>query len=326
MIRTGIDLGPSGVKLVRGEGGRALRKITHVGLIDLPESTGHDSESVQAEALMKLLESLRLGRKGLGKIAAGIGGSDALVREAILPPMTVDEIRSALPFEARRHLPVEAIQAPVLAFQVLGAAAERKDEDSPNGGVRVLIAAAPQATRDLVLRVLDRAGLTPEVVDLDLLAGMNALLGSSNGICSSDAGAPRALLDLGSSHIGLVIAGHDGRILARTIPWKGPWRGDAEPFAEWIASMGGWAQETCAFYKTRFHAEVKEIHLGGGGALRPGVAGILESILSVPVTVLDPFAKLGTTPSVDAACEGIAPRLATACGLCRWWDGEDAHV
>jgi type IV pilus assembly protein PilM len=319
MVRTGIDLAPRSVKLVRGEGGSVLERITHIGLAEWNDApAGKESEGA-GNALTGMLSRLGLRRGRLGRLAVSIRGEDAGLREIQLPELSEAELRQALPFEARKHLPLEEMAAPVLGYQVLGPVEEAGEDASQR--MRVLLAAAPRSRRDVALRILAAAGLEPEVVDLEPLAQMNAL------IATAPFGAgPRsavALLDLGRTQVGLCVTQSRGALLARALG-EGL-DGSAKPSREvWLAGIAARAHETITFYRGRMRAEVERVFLCGGGALVPGIEHAFGETLGIPVSVLDPFEALLLTESTDPALRASGARFTTACGLCRWWD--EAHV
>ena len=107
MIRTGIDLGTGSVKLVRGEGEPVLERTTHLGIEDWDAAENGDDAARAAGALRRLLDRLKLAKSRLGSIAVAVGGDDASLREVVMPSLTEEELRQALPFEAQKHLNLE---------------------------------------------------------------------------------------------------------------------------------------------------------------------------------------------------------------------------
>ncbi len=318
--RTGIDIGTGSVKLVRGEGSASLERITHVGVEDWDPPGPAGDVARAAAALGRLLARLHLGGGHLGRIAVAVGGDDSSFREVILPSLSEVELRQALPFEAKKHLFLESMSSPVLDCQILGPAPPGED-----GGmqIRVLLAAAPASGRDFPLHVLARAGLEPEVVDLEPLAALNALLAVAGP--EADSGKALGLLDLGGRHAVLHITGRDGGVVSRPVgpgaPAKNRAREDVASYAETIVER---VRETLTFYRGRHRAEVAKLFLAGGGIVLPGLSDLLIEKAGLPAAVFDPLN--GFAPSGRGA-EGVAvsgPRFVTACGLCRWWDG--AHV
>lgn len=318
MVRTGIDLAPHSVKLVRGEGGSVLERITHVGLAEWKGASAESDAERAGKSLSGLLSRLGLRKSRLGRLAVSIRGEDAGLREILLPALSENELRQALPFEARKHLPLEDMDSPIISHQVLGPDETRGEDGATR--MRVLLAAAPRSQRDLALRVLAAAGLEPEVVDLERLAQLNALIATHPFGAESKSAV--GLLDLGRSQTGLSLTQARGALLVRALGIG--FNGTAAAPETVLADIATRAQETITFYRGRLRAEVERLYLSGGYALTPGLAGALREVMGMPVAVLNPFAGLTLAESTDPALRTAGPRFTTACGLCRWWD--ETHV
>ncbi len=319
IVRTGIDLGTGSVKLVRGEGSPRLEEITHLGVEEWGPANVGDDAARAAAALRKLLARLGLRRGRLGRIAVAVSGEQASVREVAMPTLTRSELRKALPFEARRHLTLDVIASPVLDFQVLGPAPAAEQGKAEQ--IRVLLAAASGIQREFCLKALDRAGLEPEVIDLEPLSQLNALFATP----PTEKAAERAigLLDIGERHCSLHIGREDGPMMTRVIgPGVGP-TGSAGEGPEYAASLASAARETMMFYRARYHEETATVYTAGGGALASGLTDGIAAALQVPVVRFDPFHDLSMRVKKGKGLLSSGARFVTACGLCRWWDSGD---
>jgi Tfp pilus assembly PilM family ATPase len=317
-IRTGIDLGTVAVKLVCGRGAAKLEKITHVGVEAWDLDDHPDSTERAAKALRRLLHRLALSKGRLGRIAVAVGGQDASVREVVMPPISERELRRALPFEAKKHLDIEGMTAPILDAQIVGAAPPT--EAGGPAQTRVVLAAAARPQRDFVLNVLARSGLVPEVVDAEPLASLNELVAE---VPAAERGeVPFGLLDLGGRHAGLYITSTQGGLLARSLG-SGPPDGDAPARDTYLRGLIVQIQETLTYYRGRSRRDVASLHLCGGGSLLPGFIPKLQHALGMPVSVLNPLRGLTSFARGGDDVEAQAPRFVTATGLCRWWDSSN---
>jgi Tfp pilus assembly PilM family ATPase len=310
VVRTGIDLGTGSVKLARGEGRPWLDRITHLG-VESWEPTGDDIARASS-ALRRLMKRLNLSRRRMGHIAVAVGGEQSSIREVFLPSLSEDEFRQALPYEAKRHLPLEGVPAPVLDFQILGTAPS-PDEGGP-GQVRVLLAAIPGTQRSFVLQVLQRAGLEPAVIDLEPLSQLNAML----AVIPEDGDHAFGLLDLGARQASLHITQRSGRLLTRVLG-PSPTNG-SDPGEQAYAKLAVRIRETLTFYRGRYRQDVFGLYAGGGGALVPEALDRLGKALGSEISVLDPIGDLAQNAEKPEDLPAAAPRFVTACGLCRWWD------
>lgn len=312
-VRTGIDLGTGSVKLVRSEGNSSVERITHIGVEPWsPGKDGNDSQSAAA-ALDRLLARLHLSKRHLGRVAAAVGGDAASLREASLPSLGESELRRALPFEAKKHLFMENMASPILDCQILGPAPASQEAEGPQ--IRVLLAAVDDSVRAFPLKTLAIVGLEPEVIDLEPLAGLNALLGS--GQAKLGEGKAIGLLDIGKRRAAVHATRSDGAFMSRPVGAGPPETGLN---ADYMQQLINRLQETVTFYRGRMRTEISSLHVCGGGALQPELTRQLGEALGIAVTVLDPIGDLVKKAEGAKAVAGKGPRFAVALGLCRWWD------
>ncbi len=311
--RTGIDIGTTRIKLVRGEGRDSLQRITHHNSEPWDGADRNDRVAHAAAALSSLLERNGLRRRQLGRLAVASGWQEHAVREVTLPRMTQQELQRALPFEAPSHLDLDGMDQPVLAGQVLGP--DPQDEAK----VRVLLAAVPRPRRDFALAVLRECGLVPEVVDLEALASLNALLVHLGD--ELDETTPVGLLDLGGRHTALHISSRRGGLLSRNVAPGVPSDPTAPEEEGYLLKLVSGVKQTLTYYRTREKREVAALYLIGGGAGVPHRAENLREATGLPVAILDPLTGLvdGGDDEPETGARGAV--YATACGLCHWWDG-----
>ncbi len=318
-IRTGIDLGTASVKLVRGEGAARLERITHAEVEEWDLVATGDAVRRAGGALERILKRLGPTRRNLGRIAVAVGSEEGGLREVVLPLRSEEEVHRAIPFEAREHLALVESAAPTVAYQVLGSVPA--SEAGGHEAMRVLLAAASAAQREFPLRVLARFGLEPEVIDIEALAALNALLATLPPEAVRDCAV--GLLDLGAQEAQLYVTQAEGGLLTRAL-------GDAFTDPDDEVGVQGYAagliqrlRETLTFYRGRYRREVTSLFLCGGGARPPSIRTALRDALDLPVSVLNPFSDTVLSSGIKLD-EPDAARFVTACGLCRWWDG--GHV
>ena len=317
-IRTGIDLGTGSVKVVRGIGAATLERITHVGQEDWDPPDSGDDTTRAANALQRLLDRLGLGRRKLGRVAVGLGSARASFREVAIAHLSEADLRAALPFEARKHLNLEGMAEPILAFQILGSAPAA--ENGTADGMRVLFAAVAQEERRFPLDTLSRLALEPEVIDLEPLAATRAVMAH---LPDEDAGKVFGLLDLGRAQSVLHVASRHGGFLSRPVGEGHPRGGDAQQVRSYRAGLAERVRETVTFYRGRHRQEVERIFLSGGGALLEGVAEELSRAMGMPVAPFNPFDRRIARAQGGNEVAGKEACFVTAYGLCRWWDAAD---
>ena len=312
-VRTGIDFGTTSVKVMRAEGAEKVEKVTHVGYRNW-KGTDKSVETA-ANALQGVLDDLGLKKNQLGRIVTCISSTDTAVREVLLPSMSDDQFRQALPFEARKLLSSD--KAKELVSDGLVLEHSQGTEGEADGNTLVLMAAANKVHRDFPVDALAHIGLEPEVVDVEPLALMRALTACADQSIEDE--TANAIIDLGGHEVNIVISYRGGGMLSRTI-WQSDKEMDGKTEDEWILDIATRTLETLTFYRGRYRREVDTIHLVGGGALVEGRQDHLSRFLNRTVVVGKPLTRFGQgadglADNIDRECIFV-----TACGLIRWGD------
>lgn len=309
---TGIDVGTRSVKLVRVDEGPKGSRVTHWGHEEIFTEEA-DRSRAASQALNRLLSRLRLSRRSLGRVAVAIGSPDVILRQVNLPPLSEADLRRSLPFEARKHLPLENMPDAVLDFQVLGPARATNGSDAE--GVAVLLVAAPRKAKDELLRILNGAGIEPDVIDVEPLPALNALLATRGA--SDHPEQPMALMDLGGLSRTLAVALPDGEIYIRNL--KVPERVLSEENDADVGDLIRETGDTLRFLNVRRRDQsIGELHLCGGSSLSEWLKTKLSTALGVDVKAPDPFLGLELASSATPApAEKVC--MVSAVGLALWW-------
>lgn len=337
---TGIDLGHQAVKLVRLEQDGSGQKLTHWGIEEIPATASEGPES-RTEALLRLMRRLRLRPRHLGRIAAALGGGEVHLRQVSMPKLTPEELRKALQYEARKHLPIENLVDPCLDFQILDGAASKNGDGETQ---EVLLVAAPQESRKQTLEVLESVGINLETLDAQPLPSVNAILSahpsqeedgwvvvldlgarsSTLAAVLSDGGFYSRPLDFTGDALTRAIENHleldrpDAEILKREIGESGS-RGGAPLVTGSIRALVRELEETIRFLRFRKRDRpVSRVFLCGGGSLLFGLREKLEEALGIDVIHPDPFVAVASRGPRPDPAETL--RLVGALGLARWWE------
>ncbi len=309
-VTTGIDLGRHMVKLARVELTGAAPVLTHWGLEGV-ERDHPNRKAARAAALSALLRRLGLKTRHLGSVYSAVGGREVCVRQVDLPPLSPEELRLALPFEARKHLPLESLGDPCLDFQILGDAAPAEAGGPP--GREVLMVAAPRARRDETLKILASVGIDPLGLGAEPLPLVNAVLAAYP---LEEGNGARVMLDLGAESSVLAAVGPDGGLYVRVMEFAcGEPAG--QPLDDCLRNLVFELEETFRFLSVRQRMRrIARIHLCGGGALIHGLRDSLASALGMELVLTDPLAGFqvqGTPPTPEDRV-----RLVSAIGLATW--------
>jgi type IV pilus assembly protein PilM len=169
----GLDVGTNAVTIAEVTPGTPPR-LDMFAQVALPRDAMREGEIADAAAVTDAVSRLRA-EVGLKKasVRVGIASPRVIVRQVEMPVMTRDELASALKFQASDLIPISLDDA-VLDFAIL----DENPQGNPEGGeptMRVLLAAAQEATLMKLVSAVEAGGLQVAAVDLVPLALIRAL-------------------------------------------------------------------------------------------------------------------------------------------------------
>jgi type IV pilus assembly protein PilM len=327
----GLDIGTSAVKAVElTESGDKL-EVTGFGQIEV------NSEDAAAKA-SAVAELMREGGFRTRRVVTSLSGKMVIVRYLTMVRMSDDELRNAIAFEAGKYVPFP-LEECVMDCQRIEGAGDR----SGQGNMTVLFVAAKRSQVTEHLQIIQSAGVTPEIVDLDAFALSNAWLLSNPQ--PADGGKPKsvAFIDVGAQKTSLNITIGDSSLFTREIYYAGqdftqaiarrlscepaeaeqlkrnPAQNETnvrESVLSTIDDLGNEIQLSFDYFENQFEREIDEIKLSGGGSRLPVIRESFEKIFEKPTDEFNPFETLTVNPAVDSdllACN--ASRLVVAVGL-----------
>src|SRR5947208_2897340 len=166
----GLDVGTSAVRAVELVLGREQVTLTRFGQVALPPGAVRGAEIVDAPAVAAAIR--RLWREAGFRsrtVIAGVGNQRVVVRQADLPAMSDQDMRSALQFQAQDLIPIP-IEEAILDFQIV-----EEFPTSEGDMLRILLVAAQRDMVRSLLASLEGGGLSASMVDLVPFALMRAL-------------------------------------------------------------------------------------------------------------------------------------------------------
>ncbi len=181
--------------------GKERVSLDKFGQVALPDGAVRDGEVVDAEAVAKALRQLWSQVKfSSKKVTVGVANQKVIVRQVDLPWMPPAELKESLAFQVQDFIPIPVEHA-VLDFHPL-------EELTSSAGVRVVRGLLVAASREMVMGLVgavQKAGLTPEAVDLTSFAVLrSAVRGDALGTDVD------ALVDIGARVSNIVI--HQGGV------------------------------------------------------------------------------------------------------------------
>ena len=164
----GLDIGAEQVKAVALHKRRQQCILSGVGLSAIPP--GANDEAV-AQAVKAALREAGAGKNAA--VCAAVGGPTVVVKGMRLPRTPLPRVLEAVRWSLQEHglLPVSGA---ILDAQVLSTATE--------GQMQLLAVCVPQELMDRRQRILARAGVTPQKMDVEPLALLNGVLAMQEGV------------------------------------------------------------------------------------------------------------------------------------------------
>ena len=340
----GLDIGTSGVRaaeLSMGKGGATLERF---GQVALPAGAVRDGEVVDADTVGQAIKQLWAQAKfTTKKVVVGVANQKVVVRQVDLPWLPHKELRQSLAFQVQDFIPMPVEQA-ILDIHPL----EEFTNDAGARMLRVLLVAASREMVGSALQAVEKAGLTPSMVDLTSFAVLRSQVTASSGFAVE----AEALVDIGSSVTNIVV--HQGGVprFVRILLMGGGditdavaerlgvpaeqaesvkqttglalVAGSAEPHPanRAIEAIGSAFVEevrgSLDYYLAQpGAARVSRVVLSGGGSQLGGLVERLASATRLPVEVARPLSvlKMGKTGLTQEQLDYVEPMVTVPVGL-----------
>jgi type IV pilus assembly protein PilM len=334
----GLDLGSSVVKAVEISMQGAEPVVTGFARAEVP--TGGNP----ADAVSGIFANAKF--KGR-KVVTGVFGQSVVVRYVPMPRMSETDLKQAIRLETDKYLPFE-LEEVVLDCQGLKKPPAGSHTDSEGKGgeqMTALLAACKTKTVQERIEFLQKHGLTPLAIDVDLFALANAWElcalpggeveeGETRGIALVDVGAVRTSINVlcgGETCFSreINVGGSDmTQAVARRLSIT-PAEAEAikrqpethehdvnvaiSPVLEDLTSELSLSLD---YVEHHSGVQVSEILLSGGGILAPGAVTFIEQATGRTTRIWNPVEGLRVDPSVDVQeLEAWASTLVVAVGL-----------
>ena len=194
----GLDVGSSAVRAVELVLGRDSVTLTRFGQVALAPGAVRGGEVLDVPAVTAAIR--RLWREAGFRsrtVILGVGNQRVVVRQADLPAMSDEDMRSALTFQAQDLIPIP-IEDAILDFQVI-----ENFPTSEGDMVRILLVAAQRDMVRSLLAAAEGAALGASMVDLIPFALMRAL--TPIGLLNDLQPTAEAIVSVGASITNVVV-------------------------------------------------------------------------------------------------------------------------
>ncbi len=328
----GLDVGSSAIKALQlSQNGSGL-KLAALGIAPLPpdvivEGTIREP-AVVTEAIQEAVSRAGVSTKDA---AIALSGRELIIKKIQIPTVPAKELHDAMQLEAEHHIPF-AIDEVYLDYHVVGKPEETMD--------LILVAVKKSKVTEYV-SVVEAAGLTPVVVDVDGFA-----LGNQFELNQpEERGEAVALVDIGASAMKTNVVRDGASIFARDIPFGGknytqaiaqhlrisidqaeaaklgkdvgiPWDSIVAALEAVSRELSLEIQRTFDYFASTAESErIGKIVLAGGCAQLPGLVDYLSSTWGIRVEVARPFDHIHVGAAHTDMVASAGPGLAVAVGL-----------
>lgn len=341
-LSVGLDIGSSSIKvcLLKDNAKRGMQ-LLHFGMIPLPPEAIVDGALMNSTAIVDAIREIFQSQKIRHKdVAISVSGHSVILKKINLPQMTDEELEESLKWEAEQYIPFDINDVNIDHHTL--------NRDNGQGQMDVLLVAAKKDMINDYTSVVQEAGLTPVVVDVDAFAIQNQFE-MNYGL---NPGETVVLVNVGASVININVVSNGVSAFTRDISMGGNAYTDeiqkqlnvSYDEAEEL-KVGGRGQEADSvvpqevervmtqvsetlaneiqrsldfFSATSADAQISRIYLSGGTAKVPALSRTLESKVGIPIEVMDPFKNIdvsGRGGFDPAFLKNIAPMAAVSLGL-----------
>lgn len=333
-MSVGIDIGSKTIKIVELAKEGQTWRLKGSGIVgykgeSLDKSLDGRIETLLAEAIKKLHAAAKISSR---EVSIALPEPQVFTRTIKFPPLTDNEIASAVKWEAEQYIPIPIADA-IVQHQII----ERREKITPPE-VIVLLVAAPRALVEKYIRVVQAAGLTvvgveTEVISLvrslaplqgvslviDFGAGSTDIAISKNGVLSFSRSIPtagEAFTRAVAQSLGVQIQQAEEYKRAYGLSQgqlEGKIKGAIDPVFRVVTDE---IKKAIHFYQTEEGGEAPtSIILSGGTSGMPEVVSLLTKFLGLEVIIGNPFAKVIVDPDVAKSITPYAPLYSIAVGL-----------
>lgn len=245
-----------------------------------------------------------------------------------LPPMTGEEVKSAVEFEARKHIPVPLSEV-TFDWQVIDG------HIGKNQSVDILLVAVPNEVISQYREIARLAGLNLVAMEAEVFGLIRSSIGDEKGpVIMVDIGAQSTTINavykgtLRMSH-SMDVAGNSfterlsqilnvDRFEAETQKRERGMNialGERPLLCPLVDGIVAEIQKFISNFHQSEHQDVRAVIMGGGAASLPGLREYIASQLSLDVAIADPFRSIYAPATLENIVREMGPPYAVAVGI-----------
>jgi len=334
-----IDISTAAVKLLELSKVGTRYRVESFAIAPLPQDAFVDKNIANANVIAEAIKvALKRSGSKLKEATVAVSGSAVMTKIITMSgSLTDDEMEEQIMIEADQYVPY-SLDEVNFDFEV-----QRINENNPEM-VDVLLVASRRENVDDRVEALSKAGLKASIVDVEAFAMEKAFSLLSDQFEDSTGDKTVAIADIGSTIATLNVL-HNGRSLYTREQGFG-----GKQLTEEIQRRYGLSYEEAGlakrqgglpdnyivdvldpfkkamvqqiqrslqfFVSSNANRGIDSIVLAGGCASIPGVDGLVEKILEVPVYIANPFINMTLSNKIKPqTLSDDAPTMMIACGL-----------
>ena len=327
----GVDIGASAVKLVELEKEEGRYKLKNYGIFSLKEYLKQEKLTSQeiAEIIKKTIKEAKItSRQAYLSLPVYLSFSTLID----FPAMSEKEIKAAIPFEAKKYVPVP-ISEVVLDWSIVESPPQQKE-------LQVLLIAVPKEIINNYQKAIQLAGLNLSALEEETFSLSRALIGNDkSSIILIDAGA-RSIsisivdngyirvisnLEMGGMKLNKTISQQMGFSLEQAEKLKKDFS-DSQLTNEQNSQLKGIIHSVLDMvifeikkiidsYQNKYKRKLEKCILVGDGIRLPGFVEYFVNKLGLEVSLGDPFSRVIYPPLLKPVIKELGPSLTVAVGL-----------
>ncbi|MFQ5504783.1 MAG: type IV pilus assembly protein PilM [Planctomycetota bacterium] len=328
----GLDIGGSCIKALEITRDKYDYIITGYGQIEV------QNEAARPDAIHELFEQCRFRTK---KVVTAVSGKSVIVRYINMVPMSDDNLKNAIRFEADKYIPFDIDEVELDSQKLLS---EVGGDENEKGEMKVLLVAVKKSLVEEQATMLIDQGLQPVAIDVDLFALGNAYelneslspgIEEDATIGLIDIGANKTCINILKKHVSLFarevyLGGNDftNAITRRLgvdlyqaeVLKKDPQERQSEvqdALSPVIEDLGNEISLSFDFFENQYDGQVSQVYLSGGGALIATLEEEFETLFEKKTRIWNPIEGMKIkSENVDIdSLNQSALQLAVAVGL-----------
>jgi type IV pilus assembly protein PilM len=322
----GVDIGTSYIKIAQVTHGGQTPVLDTYGIVDMTGQVDPVNKEKAVAQTAAIVHDLAIKAKVTAqKCVASLPNSAVFTSVIDMPIMNDDELASAMPFEAKKYVPLPVNEV-ALSWSIVTKNEETKTQ-------KILLIAVPIAVRESYIQLFSLAQLELEIIEIEALALIRSLVaaGEANSI----------IVDMGAKSTGLNVI-KDGLLqLTRNLNVGGDTiteriatslninRGRAEQFKkDFGMSKSSFVPESVkpvlsviknevlqliTLYRSH-NTPIQRIILVGGSAALPGITTFFSD-LGPEVSIGNPTSGLSYPQAIQPVISRYSYQLPIAIGL-----------